>query len=570
MTTISKQLMGGSTAPILKLEITPQKYNIEDNQTPIYYAFKIERQSKIESNVNKNYTLKIGDKVISSQTLIGGVGTKTITSGTVFIEHNADGTKIINCSFSMGVDITWSGVFNGTVSNSANVKLETIPRATQPTAPSSANLGDSITIELPRATSVFTHNLKGAIGDYSFNIANGVGVSYKWAIPLSLANYIESTKAKCKISCTTYSIDDKVGTKSVDIAVNVPSNVIPTIGAITMLETNKKVPSGKIVQNQSLLDVSIVASGVYGSEIVNVISKCDGITYKGTSFKLPINKSGNLSIYTSVIDSRGRKANKTTTISVTPYDKPRISLFKVVRCDSLGTEKHDGECVKISFNYGINEVGNTNAKSVKIEYGDDTYTTLYTYDSYAMLDTVISKPIFSTNKSYKFRMTINDTFSSVSAYDYIGTAITTFDIHSSGQGMAFGKVAEKPNLLDIAWDIKFKNDTEWIPLMLTDFKEYDISTKPEYRVKGSTVEIRGTISPLMAHTSSATRETFARIPQDIAPSKAIYRVCQGSGKATWLFTIQEDGQLQFSRYGVSNYENVPTTAWLVFDEVYTI
>ena len=413
--------------------------------------------------------------------------------------------------------------------------------------------------------------MKGVVGKYSFDIAQKVGVSFRWGIPLELANHIATTKAICKIVCITYSGKDEVGTKSLDIELNVPSSVKPTINTINTLETNENVPQNKIVQNQSVLDVSIVASGIYGSKIIDVISKCEGVTYKGSPFKLPINKSGNLDLISSVIDTRGRKVNKTTTLSVLPYDKPRINLFKVERCDATGTVKHNGTNAKISFDYGINEVDNMNAKSVKIEYEDNnTYTTLFTYDSYALLDTVITKSIFDINKSYKFRMAISDTFSSVSAYDYIGTAVTTFDIHSSGQGMAFGKVAEQPNLLDIAWDVKFKNDTEWIPLQLTNFKEYDATTQPEYRVKGNVVEIRGTISPLIAHSSSANRETFARIPQAIAPSKTIYRVCQGSGKATWLFTIQEDGQLQFSRYGVSSYENVTTTAWLVFDEIYVI
>lgn len=572
MAIISKQLNGGSTAPTLKLEITPQKYDIENNQTPVDYKFIIERPSTINSSNTKAYTIKIGSKVFTDTALIGGVGTKTITSGTVYVEHSADGSKVINCSFSMAVEITWSGVYNGTVSNSDNVTLETIPRATQPTAPTSANLGDAITIAMPRASSVFTHNLKGTIGNYSFNIAKDVGVSYKWTIPLSLANYIDTTKAKCKITCTTYSIDDKVGTKSLDIALNVPSNVIPTINSITTLETNEKVPSGKIVQKQSLLDVSIGASGTYGSEIVNVISKFDGVTYKGTSFSLPIKKSGDISLYTSVTDTRGRKASKTTTFSILPYSQPKISLFKVDRCDANGNIKHDGSYAKISFDYSINEVDNMNEKSVKIEYKNDgNYITLFTYDSYALLDTEITSAIFDINKSYVFRMTVSDTYSTVTAFAEIGTAKVIWNAHPSGNGINFGGIAEEENVAKFMWNIKNVSDTEWIDIPLTStFKAYDTEQTPQYRVRLGVVEIMGAISPLNAFTSNATRVTFGNIPKQYAPNKSIYILCQGSGKNTWLLTVSNTGELQISRYGSTTYADVETNAWLSFHATYTI
>lgn len=151
-----------------------------------------------------------------------------------------------------------------------------------------------------------------------------------------------------------------------------------------------------------------------------------------------------------------------------------------------------------------------------------------------------------------------------------GTSKVIYDVHSSGSGMSFGKPAELENTLDIGWDVKYKNDRDWAPLPLTNFKAFDADSAPEYRVKGNVVELRGAISPLTAHTGSDTLETFATLPAEVAPSKRIDMVCQGDQRATWTLTIQPTGETQFSKYGKANFENVPTTARCAFHITYTI
>ena len=152
-----------------------------------------------------------------------------------------------------------------------------------------------------------------------------------------------------------------------------------------------------------------------------------------------------------------------------------------------------------------------------------------------------------------------------------GTSNVIFDVHSSGKGMAFGKPSEAENTLDIGWSVKYKTDREWTPLTITgNFKAFDATSTPEYRVRDKTVEIRGVISPLTAHTGSDTLEDITTLPAELAPSKRIDVVCQGDQRATWMLTIQSDGKLQFSKYGKANFVSVPTTARLAFHAVYMI
>lgn len=152
-----------------------------------------------------------------------------------------------------------------------------------------------------------------------------------------------------------------------------------------------------------------------------------------------------------------------------------------------------------------------------------------------------------------------------------GTSNVIFDVHSSGKGMAFGKPSETENTLDIGWSVKYKTDRGWTPLTITgNFKAFDTTTTPEFRVRDRAVEIRGVISPLTAHTGSDTLEDITTLPAELAPSKRIDVVCQGDQRATWMLSIQPDGKLQFSKYGKENFASVPTTARLAFHTTYLI
>ena len=53
MALIYKQLSGGSSAPTIKLEITPKAYDIENNRTPIDYKFSIKDLINIKYSYKK-------------------------------------------------------------------------------------------------------------------------------------------------------------------------------------------------------------------------------------------------------------------------------------------------------------------------------------------------------------------------------------------------------------------------------------------------------------------------------------------------------------------------------------
>lgn len=173
-----------------------------------------------------------------------------------------------------------------------------------------------------------------------------------------------------------------------------------------------------------------------------------------------IKTSGTLTISATVTDTRGRTATNTKAITVLPYFNPAISKMAAWRITPSKTASNDGERLALQLKYAIAPVGNSNDKAYAIKYRKSTessYTLIqegteqYAFDSTLYFT---DGPEFSTDYAYVIRVEVTDYFTTVSYEATIPTAATIFDVHNSGKGFAFGKVAETENLLDIAWQLK--------------------------------------------------------------------------------------------------------------------
>lgn len=440
-----------------KITITQNSQNINDNTTNVTVSVRFYR-------TNTGYTTYGTGTVyckINGTTYSAAVSPsqKITNSGIVLftktlnIPHNADGTKTLTTSawINLNTPLTSS-------EQSYSQALTTIPRATTPTlSSSSVNLGSSITINLPRASSSFTHTVTYKIGSASGTIGSNLGTSASWTPPLSLASQLpNSTSGTVTITVVTYNGSTKIGTKTINLTVNVPASVVPTISAIAVTETVSGLAAkiGAFVQGQSKIKVVITAAGAYGSTISTYISKFGSSSFNGASFTIEnINTSGSVNLSVTVTDSRGRKATKTQAITVLPYQIPEINSFTGLRCDQDGTVNEDGEYVQLSYNYEISPLNNKNDKTITIEYklvGDANYTVLKTESTYSADTDYIPTTVFSVDNSYDFKITVADYFKTVKYDLEITTAFTLMDFSAGGHGMAIGKVAESEDLLEIA------------------------------------------------------------------------------------------------------------------------
>lgn len=448
----SGQIQTNTAFGYIRLAWTESSQSITNNTTTISYTLSIYRSSNISSSAAKDYSITInGVKVASGTTTIGGSGTKTIKTGTTTITHAADGSKTFSYSFSQEIGITWSGTSIGTITGSGNGVLDTIPRATTPTlSTTSIDMGASITISTPRASSSFTHTLTYKFGNASGTIATGVTTSQAWTVPLTLASQIpNATSGTCTITCTTYNGSTSVGTKTVTFTAKVPSSVVPSISSVTVADTNSAYATqfGALVQNKSKAKFTITASGSYSSTISTYKTVIESKTYTGaTPTTAVLTGSGNITATITVTDSRGRTASTTKTVTVVAYSAPKITSFSVIRSNADGTTNNEGTNATLTVAFSIASANNKNTSSYTIDYklvSASTWTTLKTGTGYTFNQKVISGAVFNVNSTYDIRLTVNDYFGKAQAIIDLSTAFTLMDFNANGKAMAIGKVSEK-------------------------------------------------------------------------------------------------------------------------------
>ena len=415
----------------------------------------------INSTASKSGSLTInGTKYTFSFTAsLSGNQTKTLYTKTVTVAHNSDGSKTCSFSATCGINVTLSGTYYGNVTASGSGTFNTIARASSissVTSSVSVTGSNSVTVNITRAASSFTHTVVFSFGSYS-KTTEDVGTSTSYAIPQSWLNAIpNATSGTAKVTVTTYSGSTKIGSAvSKDFTITVPSSVVPTISAVNLSEATSGIAAqfGGYVQNKSKLAVSVTAAGAYSSTIKSYSVTVQGTPYTKASFTSGVLKnSGTSNVSVTVTDSRGRTASTTKSITVIAYAAPKINTFTTVRANSSGTADDNGTQALARIKFSVAAVNDKNTKSYKVEYKQKSATTwtqaatgsVYSYDSNMLLNINLS-----TDKSYDLRLSLTDFFGTVTATSEVATAFTLLDFNSSGKGIAFGKVSEVADGMEI-------------------------------------------------------------------------------------------------------------------------
>lgn len=382
-----------------------------------------------------------------------------ITSGEFYINHDADG----KASFAVSLK---AAVYVSTVNCTAEgtFTLDTIARATTPTlSKTSADMGSAVTISTPRASSSFTHDLAYQFAGGSWTtIATGVGTSYSWTVPDLASKIPNATSGTCTIRCITKNGSTTIGTKTVVLTAKVPASVVPTISSVALSEAVSGLAAqfGAYIQHRSKVKATITAAGAKGSTIKSYSSTFQGKTYTASTWTSELlANSGSLSVVTTVTDSRGRTAKKTTTVTVLAYDRPVINSFKAYRCTSAGVADDSGIYLKIEYKYTVVSLGGKNTAAAEIRYkrADATEynaTALHTSTALSGSGTrLLQSPTFSADYEWDIRLQVVDWFgNSADIVAVLHTEDVILDISADGTGLGIGKVSAISNALEIARD----------------------------------------------------------------------------------------------------------------------
>lgn len=342
------------------------------------------------------------------------------------VSHNADGTKSLVLDFSGGI----SGTTLTSIDCQGTITLDTIPRASSFSIPSSVNMGSNLAVSITRASSSFTHDVKLTFNNQTVSASN-VGTSATLAVPIGWASQIPNAMSGTgTVTVVTKNGSTTIGTTSKDITVAVPSSVVPTLTLKAELVNGF---SGLYLQGRSKCKLTGTAAGVYGSTIKSISYSGAGYTGTGTTYTTGVlNVTGDITFTATATDSRGRTTTKTVKITVIAYNAPSISNYSAQRCNSGGALQVDGTYLSVRATFSCASVNGKNAVSCNVSYKKSTAsawsgTTALTSNTAK----VIGGGSITLNEFWQVRFVVKDS---------VGTTTTvTVDIPTSAYRAVFGE-----------------------------------------------------------------------------------------------------------------------------------
>nr|UVY57330.1 MAG: protein of unknown function (DUF859) [Bacteriophage sp.] len=455
----------------LELQATQTGQNIAGNYSTVKVVGRLRTNGYASMwGVTSDVTIHInGDGAIEHPVInIGTNSTQEIFNRTYNVGHDSEGKKTVGVQLSVGLN---TGGY-GSAMVAFDLPLTQIKRASTGKV-TATELGKVATITIDRKNSSFKHTLRYNWDGKTGTIATNVDTSCNWTLPLDFANTVPNADYHWgTVYIDTYSGSTKIGTKEVTFNANIPASIKPTLGGISLSDSNTTVSnlintSNTFVQVLSNIKVAFNnASGAYSSTISNyraeIVGKNLSTTSNGGSLGM-MNFNGSVTVRATVTDSRGRASDPVEIpVNVLPYFTPHMS-FTAQRSGSASTNltvtrnarvapltvggKQKNKMI-ISFKYKEHSAANYTTDTGS---AGGTWTTIDNLtNSRANLAAT-----FSTLKTYDIIGKIEDAFTS---YEFLATVGTEkFPVAIRPDRVGFGKTPENANAVDSDWVFKYKN-----------------------------------------------------------------------------------------------------------------
>lgn len=465
----------------LILKCWEDSYSIENNTSRVYWWVGIRSNTQYHNHqgLSEHYKVVVNGSTVhdANHTVSCGSGqTVGIADGYTTVSHNADGSKSISVSASFSCDNT-SYYAPRTGSCSGSLTLTTIPRASSISIDSpSIECGNTININGSSASKNFTHKIYATWNGKTselVTIASGTTTpSFSYTIPTSWEKDLpNSTSGIATFTLETFSGSNSVGSKSVNATIKVRSGVVPSIGTVSISDTNSICTGiGQYVQSQSRLKFSIATSGSQGSTVTSVSTKFEGQTYNSSSFTTgTVQGSGTLSYVITVTDSRGRTASKSGSVTVSAYSSPSLTNVTARRANSSYTvDEASGTYALLHFKVGFTSLTGNNATSFYIQYrasGASSWTKINSWDNnYSLEQDYKAGNLFtSATSSYEVAFGVKDSFMSDYSWKVVTVTPTYTLINFGKDGKSltfFGQDGNSANTLTINGDLAINSVKE--------------------------------------------------------------------------------------------------------------
>lgn len=412
-----------------------------------------------------------GGEIINASVNIGTNSSLLIFGKDYVVNHDENGNKTVNISFT--VDINTDGYGSATVNLS--ITLPTIARAST-ISDVTGTLGSAMTVNINRKNSAFKHTVKYNFGALSGTIATNVGTSCSWTPPADLATVIPNTTSGIGgIIVDTYSGSTKIGSKSAQLTLNVPTSMTPTLGSITLTDSNTAVKNLLNTANtfaEIVSDIKVAfnsTTGVQGSTITGyhaeIVNKNQSTNTNNGNLGL-MKWNGSAQVKAWVVDSRGRSSNAVTTdITVLEYFLPTLT-FTAIRGDT--DQSSDKIVVSRTAKIAPLTIGNVQKNSFKLSFKTAPFgSTTYTADTGAGVNDKVTNTLtnskatlsgtFDIGKSYEVYGVLEDALTSSGTVKAPPVSPEKMVMGMAETAVSFGKYPENTNAVDSDWVFKYKN-----------------------------------------------------------------------------------------------------------------
>ncbi|QMS96480.1 DUF859 family phage minor structural protein [Streptococcus equinus] len=456
----------------LKAELTGQ--NITGNYSSVHVTAYLHTNGYASMwgvSADATITINGGSAIEHPGINIGTNSAQKIWDHTYNVGHNNDGTKTVGVKLSVGLN---TGGY-GSAMVAFDYRLPDIPRASS-VSDMTGTLGSAMTININRKVSSFTHTVKYSFGSKSGTIATGVGTSCSWTPPADLATQIPSASSGWgNITVDTYSGSTKIGSKSAQLTLNVPTSMTPTLGSITLTDSNTAVKNLLNTANtfaEIVSDIKVAfnsATGVQGSTITGyhaeIVNKNQSTNANNGNLGL-MKWNGSAQVKAWVVDSRGRSSNAvTTSITVLEYFLPTLT-FTAIRGDT--NQSSDKIVVSRTAKIAPLKIGDVQKNSFKLSFKTAPFgSTTYTADTGAGVNDKVTNTLtnskatlsgtFDIGKSYEVYGVLEDALTSSGTVKAPPVSPEKMVMGMAETAVSFGKFPENTNAVDSDWVFKYKN-----------------------------------------------------------------------------------------------------------------
>lgn len=452
----------------LTLECSESSYSVANNTSEVAYKLTMATAANSfvgYSDYRTTISVSISGSVVYSYNASRDFNpsaassySEVLTSGTVTVAHNTDGSK--SCACAASVTVAADTYSPGSASISQTLTLTTIPRASTASWSGDFTIGTGKAITITRASSSFTHKLTFTLGSKTVTPTSSAGTSYTWTPSASdwSGQFPTQTSRTGTFTLSTYNGGTLIGSNSYTFTLKIPDSWKPSVSLSLSPSSDNAFISGTglYVAGYSKIRAAATATAATGAVIVSytfsgAFSKT--VTTSATSTTQTsgvITTSGSKTVTVTVTDARGRTGTASLSCSYVSYAIPAVSSLAYARGTYSGgtwTASDTGEDLRIVFSASCSLSGSGNVLSWSIGAPvNDSGSSLSSGSSVTRYATGIGSVT-----AYTVRVTVTDSVgNSATRSVFVPTLEIPFVIDPSKPALGVGAVPQSTRTLELA------------------------------------------------------------------------------------------------------------------------